>query len=265
MKTILLAGGSDTLPAEEISTIPKPMIEIGGRPIMTRVMDIYSHFGFSDFIIAAGHQTAVIKQFFTNYHLMANDVRVSIDTGQVELHPTHGAGWTVAVVDTGIFTANSGQLRLLRDWIGNESFMVTYADGLGNVDISALVDFHHGHGKIATVTAVRPPARGGNLELLDSRVTAFTDSVRAQDTWINGGFFVFEPTVFDYLVDDSEPLERAPLAQLAQDGELNAYRHTGFWHPVDTVRDRKRLSGFCTTDTPPWLRFERPAVVNAAE
>ncbi|WBU56494.1 glucose-1-phosphate cytidylyltransferase [Paracoccus sediminicola] len=265
MKTILLAGGADDLPAGEHNQIPKPMIEVGGRPIMTRVMDIYSHFGHRDFIVAAGHQAVTIKQFFANYHLMANDVRVSIDSGKIDLHPTHGAGWKVGVVDTGHYTSSSGRLRLLRKWVGDERFMVGYADALGNIDIESLLDFHDSHGKIATLTAVRPPARLGSVELLDSRVTAYTDKLRSQDAWINGGFFVFEPTIFDYLVDDQEPLEGAPLSQLSMDGELMAFRHYGFWQPVDTVADRKRLSTYCMSDPPPWLQLGRPAASKAAE
>ncbi|HMQ41476.1 MAG TPA: glucose-1-phosphate cytidylyltransferase [Paracoccus sp. (in: a-proteobacteria)] len=265
MKTILLAGGNDTLPAEEASTIPKAMVDIGGRPILTRVMEIYSRFGHSDFIVATGHQSVTIKQFFANYHLMANDIRITLDTGKIKLRPSHGAGWEVAVVDTGAYTSDSGRVRLLRDWIGDETFMVAYADGLGNVDIGALLDFHREHGKLASVTAVRPQARLGGLELLNCRVTALTGTLRGEDSWINGGFFVFEPTVFDYLVDDQEPLEGAPLAQLAQDGELMAFRHYGFWHPMDTIRDRRFLSRHCTAQTPPWLQFDSRPVVKAAE
>lgn len=265
MKTILLAGASDSLPAEDAATVPKAMLEIGGRPIVTRVMEIYSHFGHTDFIIASGHQSVLLKQFFANYHLMANDIRVSLDTGKIKLRPNHGAGWEVAVVDTGAYTADSGRVRLLRDWVGEDTFMVGYADGLGNVDIGALLDFHRSHGKLASVTAVRPPARSGGLDLLDSRVTAFTDSLHGNDSWINGGFFVFEPAVFDYLVDDHEPLEGAPLSQLAQDGELMAFRHYGFWQPMDTMRDRRRLTGLCTGGTPPWLQFEAPPAAKAAE
>lgn len=265
MKTVLLAGANDTLPAEEPATMPKAMVEIAGRPILTRVMEIYSQFGHTDFIIATGHQSVAIKQFFANYHLMANDIRISLDTGKIKLRPSHGAGWQVSVVDTGVYTGDSGRVRLLRDWIGEETFMVAYADGLGNVDIGALLEFHRDHGKLATITAVRPPARSGGLRMTGSRVTAFTPTLSHPDSWINGGFFVFEPAVFDYLVDDQEPLEGAPLSQLAQDGELMAFRHDGFWHPMDTARDRRMLAGSCMSPTPPWLQFDRPANVRAAE
>ena len=167
-----------------------------------------------DFIVAAGHQSVAIKQFFANYHLMANDVRVALDTGEVELHPTQGAGWTVSIVDTGLYSTNSARLCLLRKWIGAEPFMVAYADSLANLDVQEMLEFHNSHGKLATVAAVRPPARAGNLELLDARVTAFTRNVRRSETWINGGFLILEPAVFDYLLDDQVPLEAGPLAQL---------------------------------------------------
>ncbi|MBA4490850.1 glucose-1-phosphate cytidylyltransferase [Paracoccus sp. S1E-3] len=232
------------------------MVDVGGRPLMTRLMEVYAHFGHTDFIIAAGHQSVAIKQFFANYHLMANDVRVAIDTGQVELHPIQGAGWTVSIVDTGIYSTNSARLCLLRKWIGTEPFMLAYADSLANLDVQEMLEFHNSHGKLATIAAVRPPARAGNLELLDTRVTAFTRQVRRSDTWINGGFLILEPAVFDYLLDDHAALEAGPLAQLAQDGELMAYRHYGFWQPLDTVADRKLLAAHCTAEPPPWLRFE---------
>ncbi|MEQ3749244.1 MAG: glucose-1-phosphate cytidylyltransferase [Celeribacter sp.] len=253
MKTILLAGGLGSRLAEETVAIPKPMVEVGGRPIIARVMDIYARFGHTDFIVAAGYKALLLKQFFANYHLISNDISVSVDTGEMELKPVGCGGWQVSVVDTGAYTMTSVRIRLLRDWIGEETFMVTYSDGLGNIDLDALLAFHRSHGKLATVTAVQPPARFGNMELADNRVQAFTEKVRRYETWINGGFFVFEPGVFDYLVDDQEPLEQSPLVQLTQDGELMAHRHYGFWHPMDTVRDRNALNELCTTGEVPWL------------
>lgn len=257
MKTILLAGGLGSRLAEETVSIPKPMVEVGGRPIIARVMDIYSHFGHQDFIVAAGYKAMMLKHFFANYHLIANDISVSADTGEIRLSPISAGGWNVSVVDTGAQTMTSGRIARLRDWIGDETFMVTYSDGLGNVDIAALIDFHRSHGKLATVTAVQPPARFGNIELVGDRVDAFTEKVRRHETWINGGYFVFEPGVFDYLVDDMEPLEQSPLTQLTQDGELMAFRHYGFWHPMDTIRDRNTLNDLCMRGTPPWLSFDQ--------
>lgn len=257
MKTILLAGGLGSRLAEETTAIPKPMVEIGGRPVIARVMDIYSHFGHSDFVVAAGYKALLLKQFFANYHLIANNISVSVDTGKLRLIPSEPGGWNVSVVDTGAHTMTSGRIRRLRDWLEpGGTFMCTYSDGLGNIDIDALLDFHRAHGKLATVTAVQPPARFGNIELKGDRVDAFTEKVRKRETWINGGFFVFEPGVMDYMVDDMEPLEQSPLTQMARDGELMAYRHEGFWHPMDTVRDRNSLNAMCDEEVPPWMQFE---------
>ncbi|MFI2765860.1 glucose-1-phosphate cytidylyltransferase [Ruegeria faecimaris] len=256
MKTVLLAGGLGSRLAEETVSIPKPMVEVGGRPIIARVMDIYSHFGHRDFVVAAGYKALLLKQFFANYHLIANNISVSLDTGELQLVPSAPGGWNVSVVDTGAHTMTSGRIRRLKDWLTpDEPFMCTYSDGVGNIDINALIDFHKSHGKLATVTAVQPPARFGNIELKGDRVDAFTEKVRNRETWINGGFFVFEPGVLDYMVDDNEPLEQTPLTQMARDGELMAYRHDGFWHPMDTLRDRNTLDGLCEGETPPWLNF----------
>lgn len=257
MKTILLAGAAALDPAEDEPRLPNAMVEIGGRPIITRVMDIYSHFGQRDFIVAAGGRSILLKQFFANYHLMANDMTVCITSGRVELQPVDDVAWTVSVVDTGVYTTDSCRIRQLRDRIGPGTFMLSYADALGNVDIDALLAFHRSHGKLATVTAVRPPLRAGGLEMRGDRVTAYTRDLKNDESWINGGFFVLEPEVFDYLVDDAVPLERMPLMQLALDGELMAYRHSGFWHPLDSQRDRHFLNSCCTGELPPWLRFDR--------
>lgn len=265
MQTILLAGGLGSRLAEETVTIPKPMVEVGGRPIITRVMDIYSHFGHNDFIVASGYKSLCLKQYFANYHLIANNITVSLDSGKMDLVPASPGGWNVSVVDTGPKTMTSGRIRRLKEWLKPGPFMVTYSDGLGNIDINALIEFHKSHGKLATVTAVQPPARFGNIELAGDRVEAFTEKVRRRDTWINGGFFVFEPEVMDYFVDDMEPLEQSPLTQMAQDCELMAYKHDGFWHPMDTIRDRNTLNDLCEEETPPWLRFheELPSDITA--
>jgi glucose-1-phosphate cytidylyltransferase len=258
MQTVLLAGGLGSRLSEETVRIPKPMVEVGGRPIMLHVMDIYDHWGQHDFIIACGYKCMMMKAFFNNLHLMNNDFTVTIGTGRMDLRPCRNVDWNVSVVDTGETTMTGGRLRRLRDWIGNETFMVTYSDGVGNIDIDALLAFHRAHGGLATVTAVQPPARFGNLELAKGgRVAAFTEKVQNYETWINGGFFVFEPGVFDYLEGDHEPLEQSPLARLAQDGQLFAFKHKGFWHPMDTVRDREQLERLCAEGTPPWLQFEQ--------
>lgn len=231
------------------------MVEIGGRPIMLHVMDIYSHWGHKDFIVASGYKSFVIKQFFRDYHLMTSDFTVSLRDGARTVKANEPLDWSVSVVDTGEATMTGGRLLRLRDWLADDTFMVTYSDGVGNVDLDALLAFHRSHGGLATVTAVQPPARFGGLELDGDRVTEFTEKVQKHETWINGGFFVFEPGVLDYIPGDEEPLEHAPLTNLARDGQLFAYKHHGFWHPMDTVRDRDHLDELCATDPHPWMQF----------
>lgn len=257
MQTVLLAGGLGSRLSEETVRIPKPMVEVGGRPIMLHVMDIYSHWGQQNFIVACGYKSMLMKQFFHNLHLMNNDFTVRLGSGSMDLRPCRDVDWNVSVVDTGELTMTGGRLRRLRDWLGDETFMVTYSDGVGNVDIDALLAFHRSHGGLATVTAVQPPARFGNLDLDGDRVAEFTEKVTTYETWINGGFFVFEPGVLDYLEGDHEALEQTPLSRLAADGQLFAYKHKGFWHPMDTVRDRETLERLWAEGTPPWLQFER--------
>lgn len=257
MKVVLLAGGLGSRLAEETVRIPKPMVEVAGRPIMLHVMDIYDHWGHHDFIVACGYKSMSIKTFFHDLHLMANDFTVGIGNGELALKPTRKVDWRVSVVDTGLNTMTGGRLLRLREWLDDETFMVTYSDGVGNVDIEALIDFHRSHGKLATVTAVQPPARFGNLELDGDQVTEFTEKVQKYETWINGGFFVFEPGILDYLPGDEEPLEQTPLTNLARDGQLMAFRHKGFWHPMDTVRDRDQLEKLAQSGTPPWMDFAR--------
>ena len=259
MKVVLLAGGLGTRLAEETTRIPKPMVEIGGRPILLHVMEIYARHGHREFIVAAGYKSIVIKRYFRDYQLDMHDLSVNFGDGGITLNPIISLDWQVSVVETGTDTMTGGRLRRLRDWIGDSTFMVTYSDGVGNIDIDALIRFHKSHGRLATVTAVQPPARFGNLELRGNQVAEFTEKVRKRETWINGGFFVFEPGVLDYIDGDSEPLEQAPLRDLAEDGELFAYKHGGFWHPMDTVRDRDHLNGLCASGTPPWFQREGEA------
>ncbi|TPW28997.1 glucose-1-phosphate cytidylyltransferase [Pararhizobium mangrovi] len=265
MKVVLLAGGLGSRLSEETVRIPKPMVEVGDRPIMMHVMDIYSHWGMQDFIVAGGYKCMQIKKYFQSLHLSTADFTVALSDGALTLRQNKPLDWNVSVVDTGLATMTGGRLLALRDWLGRDTFMVTYSDGVGNIDIEALLAFHRSHGRLATVTAVQPPARFGNLEIEGNRVVEFTEKVRKNETWINGGFFVFEPGVIDYIDDLSQPLEAEPLARLARDGQLCAYKHDGFWHPMDTVRDRDHLNGLCEDGTPPWLVFtpETPVAVPA--
>ncbi len=255
MQTVLLAGGLGSRLAEETVRIPKPMVEVGGRPIMLHVMDTYSHWGFRDFIIACGYKSILIKRFFRDLHLMNNDFTVALGDGRMKLQPCGDMDWNVSVVDTGELTMTGGRLLRLRDWLKGEPFMVTYSDGVGNIDIPALIETHKKHGKLATVTAVQPAARFGSLEIEDGEVTEFSEKVQHKEAWINGGFFVFEPGVLDYIEGDEQPLERGPLAAIARDGQLAAYKHPGFWHPMDTVRDRDHLNGLCEDGVPPWRQY----------
>jgi glucose-1-phosphate cytidylyltransferase len=269
MKTVLLAGGFGTRLAEHTDVTPKPMVHVGGRPMLWHIMNIYAAQGVNEFVVALGYKGEVIKEYFLNFYAFNNDISVDLARGTTTIRDGNQPDWKVHLVDTGLHTMTGGRLKRLRDWLDEETFMVTYSDGVGNIDINALIDFHKAHGKLATVTAVQPPARFGNLELEGGQVTAFTEKVRKHETWINGGFFVFEPGVFDYLPGDEEPLEQYPLTKLAQDGELMAYKHTGFWHPMDTVRDRDHLDKLASGDMPPWRDFGavpagKQAFVNAA-
>jgi glucose-1-phosphate cytidylyltransferase len=257
MQVLLLAGGLGSRLAEETVRIPKPMVEVGGRPVILHVMDIYSRWNHTDFIVACGFKAMQMKAFFQGLHLLNNDFTVALGDGHMQLAPYRPVDWRVSVVDTGLATMTGGRLLRLKNWLRDETFMVTYSDGVGNIDIEALLAFHRSHGGLATVTAVTPPARFGSLELEGDRVVEFSEKVQRQETWINGGFFVFEPGIFDYLSGDSEPLEMAPLRRLAEDGQLFAYKHHGFWHPMDTIRDRETLDAYAGEEPPPWLRFDR--------
>jgi glucose-1-phosphate cytidylyltransferase len=256
MQVVLLAGGLGSRLAEETVRVPKPMVEVGGRPIILHVMDIYSQWGHHDFIVACGFKAMMMKAFFQGLHLLNNDFTVALGSGAMELAPCRRVDWRVSVVDTGLATMTGGRLKRLKTWLHDETFMVTYSDGVGNIDIDALLAFHRSHGRLATVTAVQPPARFGNLELDGEQVVEFTEKVQKHETWINGGYFVFEPGVLDYLTDDTEPLEMTPMRRLAEDGQLFAYKHKGFWHPMDTVRDRDTLDDLAGQEPPPWLAFD---------
>lgn len=241
MKVVLLAGGRGTRLAEETSLRPKPMVEIGGRPILWHIMHLYASFGFREFLVASGYKGEMIREYFDNAGPAAGAPPRSPD------HP-----WEVRVVDTGLDTMTGGRLRRLASWLGGDHFMLTYGDGLSDVDLRALLSFHRGHGRLATITAVHPPARFGALYLDGDAVTAFSEKPQTGEGWINGGFFVFEPAVLDYLSGDATILERDPLERLAADGQLMAYRHTGFWQPMDTLREKEILESLWASGTAPW-------------
>jgi glucose-1-phosphate cytidylyltransferase len=252
VKVIILAGGRGTRLAEETSIRPKPMVEIGGKPLLWHLMALYAGHGYNDFLIACGYKGELIKEYFRNAFLGSSDFIVELKDGSVEVLNTPRLDWRVGLVDTGLETMTGGRLRRLAGLIGRTTFMATYGDGLADVDVPALVEYHAHHGKIATVTAVRPPARFGGLLLEDGRVREFSEKSQTDAGWINGGFFVFEPAVFDYLEGDDSILERAPLERLAADGQLMAYQHTGFWQPMDTLREKELLESLWASGQAPW-------------
>jgi glucose-1-phosphate cytidylyltransferase len=257
MKVGILAGGLGSRLAEETVVKPKPMVEVGGRPILWHIMMHYSTYGFKEFAVALGYKGEYIKRYMADYCSLASDLRVSLKTGQVEPH-ANGNGrrqsedWVIDLIDTGQSTNTGGRIKRLRPYLGNETFMLTWGDGVSNVNLADLLKFHRSHGRIATVTAVRPPARFGRLEIADNRVTHFDEKPLEGEAWINGAFFILEPRVFEYIAGDSTQFEREPLENLAREGELMAYQHHGFWQCMDTIRDKVRLESLWDTGAAPW-------------
>ena len=252
MKVVLLAGGRGTRLAEETTLRPKPMVEIGGRPIIWHIMNIYASHGFGDFVVACGYKSEMIKEYFHSFYIHSNDYIVDLKNGSLELLNPPRLDWRIAVIDTGLDTMTGGRVLRLRQWLCGERFMVTYGDGVGDIDLRRLLAFHKAHGKLATVTAVRPPARFGGLQLEADQVRTFSEKPQTGEGWINGGFFVFEPQVLDYLEGDETILEREPLERLAADGQLMAFRHDGFWQPMDTARERDLLEKMWASGEAPW-------------
>ncbi|GAB4389230.1 glucose-1-phosphate cytidylyltransferase [Albidovulum sp.] len=253
MKCVILAGGFGTRLSEETVRIPKPMVEIGGHPILWHIMKIYSAHGIRDFIICLGYRGYVIKEYFANYYLHSSDVTFDLASGRMEVHRTGGDDWRVTLVDTGAESMTGGRLRRVLPFLeGEEAFCLTYGDGVGDVDITALIAFHRAHGRLATVTAVPPPRRFGQLRLEGDVVTDFSEKPVGDGGVINGGFFVLSPRVGRYLDGDATIWEQAPLKRLSQDGELRAFAHRGFWQPMDTIRERQELEALWASGRAPW-------------
>jgi glucose-1-phosphate cytidylyltransferase len=256
MKVVILAGGFGTRLAEETDRIPKPMVEIGGRPILWHIMKHYAHYGFKEFFIALGYKGEVIKRYFLDYYLINSNLTINLSNGDVQVHNKQGEDWIVHLVDTGLHTLTGGRVKRLEPWLKDETFMVTYGDGVSDIDLQDLLRFHRSHGKLATVTAVRPPARFGGLIFDGDLVAEFTEKPQIGEGWINGGFMVFEPGVFDYLEGDHTSLEADALERLAADRQLVAYRHDGFWQCMDTLRDVRLLESLWQSGKPPWKVWE---------
>lgn len=251
MKTIILAGGLGTRMSEYTNLIPKPMVPIGGKPILWHIMNIYSRHGHKDFIIALGYLSNVVKEYFLHYGTINSDFTVNLKSGNVSIHNNPNMDWNVTLVDTGSHSMTGGRLKRLKDFVGNEPFMVTYGDGVANIDVRSLVDFHFSHGKMVTITAVRPSARFGELKIVDGLVEEFAEKPQATQGWINGGFFVINPEFLDLIEDDLTILEKSPLEVAASRGELMAFQHHGFWQCMDTKRDVEFLDSLAN-DKAPW-------------
>jgi glucose-1-phosphate cytidylyltransferase len=256
MKVVILAGGLGTRLAEYTEIRPKPMVEIGGRPMLWHIMKYYASFGLKEFVIALGYKGDMIKRFFLDYSRLNTSLTVNLSSGDILRHNGKVEDWTVHLIDTGLNTITGGRLKRLKRQLSREAFLMTYGDGVSNVDINALLDFHRRHGKLATVTAVRPPARFGGLVFDGDRVVKFTEKPQSGEGWINGGFFVLEPEVLEYIAGDETHWEREPLERLAAEGQLMAYRHDNFWQCMDNIRDVQLLEGLWNSNKAPWKTWE---------
>ncbi|MDX8386443.1 MAG: glucose-1-phosphate cytidylyltransferase [Gallionella sp.] len=252
MKAVILAGGLGTRISEETSTRPKPMVEIGGKPILWHIMKTYSAHGIHDFVICCGYKGYVIKEYFANYFLHMSDVTFDMKNNSMEVHQQYAEPWKVTLVDTGEETMTGGRLKRVRDYLDGEDFCFTYGDGVSDVNITELIAFHRQQQKLATLTGVQPPGRFGALNLEGDRVTSFEEKPHGDGSWINGGFFVLSPNVIDFIDGDATLWEKDPMEKLARDGQLSAYLHPGFWQPMDTLRDKNHLEELWQSGDAPW-------------
>ena len=252
MKAVILAGGLGTRISEESIVRPKPMIEIGGKPVLWHILKTYSHHGINDFIVCLGYRGYMIKEYFSNYFLHTSDITLDLSKNQMHVHHRHAEPWCITLVDTGEQTQTGGRLKRVSEFLDNETFCFTYGDGLSDIDVQAELAFHRTQGTLATVCAVQPPGRFGALDLVGNRITRFSEKPLGDGSWINGGFFVLEPAVLSYIAGDDTTWEREPLESLAHDHQLSAYTHDGFWQPMDTLRDKIKLEELWQTGKAPW-------------
>lgn len=256
MKVVILAGGFGTRLSEETDVKPKPMVEIGGKPILWHIMKTYSHYGYNDFVICLGYKGYVIKEYFANYFLHMADVTFDMEKNKMEVHQKNAEPWKVTLVDTGSETMTGGRIKRVQPYVGNEPFMATYGDGVSDVNIKFLVEYHKKHKKLATMTAVQPMGRFGSLDLGESDiVNSFIEKPKGDGAWINAGFFVFEPEVFDYIDGDSTVLEKEPLEKLSAKSNLYSFKHNGFWKPMDTLREKHELESLWSSGKAPWMAW----------
>lgn len=256
MKVAILAGGVGTRLVEETEIKPKPMVEIGGRPILWHIMMHYAYYGFNDFVIALGYKGEVIKKYMVDFSSLNSDLEVNLKTGEIKRNGGFCPDWNVKLIDTGMPTLTGGRIKRLAPYLGNETFMLTWGDGVSDVNLHALLDFHRSHGKLVTMTAVRPPARFGHLNLVGDQIAEFSEKPQTSEGWINGAFFVVEPGVFDYIEGDETQWEREPLEALARDGQLMAFKHESFWQCMDTLRDKRLLETLWQSGNAPWKLWD---------
>lgn len=257
MKVVILAGGLGTRLSEETDLKPKPMVEVGGKPILWHIMKIYSHYGFNDFIICLGYKGYIIKEYFANYFLHQSDVTIDIRDNKMEIHDSKAEAWKVTLVNTGLETMTGGRVKRIKPYVGSETFMLTYGDGVADINIQDLINFHKTHGKIATITASQLGGRFGALNLVEGNlVDVFKEKPKGDVSWVNAGFFVLEPKVFDYIKGDDTFFEKEPLENLARDRQLVAYKHSGFWQPMDTIRDKSHLETLWQSGKAKWKVWE---------
>jgi|TARA_B110000495_G_scaffold203808_1_gene229672 glucose-1-phosphate cytidylyltransferase len=255
LKAVILAGGLGTRISEETHLKPKPMIEIGGKPILWHIMKSYSSYGINEFVICCGYKGYMVKEYFANYFLHTSDVTFDMQNNTMDVHQKFAEPWKVTLVDTGLETMTGGRLKKVKNFVKDETFCFTYGDGVGDIDILKLIDFHKNNKTIATVTAIQPPGRFGTLDITGNKITSFKEKPAGDGNWINGGFFVLEPAIFDYIEGDSTIWERTPLEKLAEEKELTAYKHTGFWQPLDTLRDKNYLEELWDSGNAPWKKW----------